>query len=311
MTTEQLLDIVLITFNRAPQFEKTLEMLFAPDSPVRNCDLTILDNKSTDDSLSQLKEYFEGEISRGIIKVIENDENRGFANANNLAIEKASGDFILLLNSDTLVEQNTIDKCMDYMTSAVNADVGALGCKVSLADGSLDKACKRSFPNPANSFYTLFNIHTGSSKADYNITGLDDNGVYEIDCLTGAFMLVRKTTVDDIGLLDDTFFMYGEDIDWCYRIKKAGWKIIYFGEAGIVHYKGASSEVVHYKGASSEDKKTKRRNPKLVYEFYRAMYVFYRKHYTKKYNFLLNIAVYIGIFVLLVKNLLANELKRF
>ena len=110
---------------------------------------------------------------------------------------------------------------MDYMTRAVNADVGALGCKVSLADGSLDKACKRSFPNPANSFYKLFNINTGSSKADYNITGLDDNGVYEIDCLTGAFMLVRKTTIEDIGLLDDTFFMYGEDIDWCYRIKKA------------------------------------------------------------------------------------------
>ena len=221
-----------------------------------------------------MKEYFKKEISRGTIKVIENEENKGFANANNLAIEKSQGDFVLLLNSDTLVEQNTIDKCMDYMTSAVNADVGALGCKVSLADGSLDKACKRSFPNPANSFYKLFNINTGSSKADYNITGLDDNGVYEIDCLTGAFMLVRKTTVDDIGLLDDTFFMYGEDIDWC-------------------------------------DKKTKRRNPKLVYEFYRAMYVFYRKHYTKKYNFLLNIAVYIGIFVLLVKNLLANELKRF
>ena len=236
-------------------------------------EIFLVDNKSTDDSLFQLKEYFKNEISRGTIIVIENDENKGFANANNLAIEKSQGDFVLLLNSDTLVEQNTIDKCMDYMTSAVNADVGALGCKVSLADGSLDKACKRSFPNPANSFYKLFNINTGSSKADYNITGLDDNG----------------------------FFMYGEDIDWCYRIKKAGWKIIYFGEAGIVHYKGASSE----------DKKTKRRNPKLVYEFYRAMYVFYRKHYTKKYNFLLNIAVYIGIFVLLVKNLLVNELKRF
>ena len=272
------LSIIIVNYNTFKLTRDTINSCIS--EPTRyTYEIFLVDNKSTDDSLFQLKKYFESEISRGLIKVIENDENKGFANANNLAIEK----------------------CMDYMTRAVNADVGALGCKVSLADGSLDKACKRSFPNPANSFYKLFNINTGSSKADYNITGLDDNGVYEIDCLTGAFMLVRKTTVDDIGLLDDTFFMYGEDIDWCYRIKKAGWKIIYFGEAGIVHYKGASSE----------DKKTKRRNPKLVYEFYRAMYVFYRKHYTKKYNFLLNIAVYIGIFVLLVKNLISNELKRF
>ncbi len=257
------LSIIIVNYNTFKLTRDTINSCIS--EPTRyTYEIFLVDNKSTDDSLFQLKEYFKKEISRGTIKVIENDENRGFANANNLAIEKASGDFILLLNSDTL-------------------------------------ACKRSFPNPANSFYKLFNINTGSSKADYNLTGLDDNGVYEIDCLTGAFMLVRKTTIEDIGLLDDTFFMYGEDIDWCYRIKKAGWKIIYFGEAGIVHYKGASSE----------DKKTKRRNPKLVYEFYRAMYVFYRKHYTKKYNFLLNIAVYIGIFVLLVKNLLVNELKRF
>ena len=298
--TNTSLSIIIVNYNTFKLTRDTINScIFEPTR--YTYEIFLVDNKSTDDSLSQLKEYFASEISRGIIKVIENDENKGFANANNLAIEKSQGDFVLLLNSDTLVEQNTIDKCMDYMTAGVNADVGALGCKVSLADGSLDKACKRSFPNPVNSFYKLFNINTESSKADYNLTGLDDDGVYEIDCLTGAFMLVRKTTIDDIGLLDDTFFMYGEDIDWCYRIKKAGWKIIYFGEAAIVHYKGASSE----------DEKTKRRNPKLVYEFYRAMYVFYRKHYTKKYNFLLNIAVYIGIFVLLVKNLLANELRRF
>ena len=243
------LSIIIVNYNTFKLTRDTINSCIS--EPTRyTYEIFLVDNKSTDDSLFQLKEYFKKEISRGTIKVIENEENKGFANANNLAIEKSQGDFVLLLNSDTLVEQNTIDKCMDYMTSAVNADVGALGCKVSLADGSLDKACKRSFPNPANSFYKLFNINTGSSKADYNLTGLDDNGVYEIDCLTGAFMLVRN-------------------------------------------------------------KKTKRRNPKLVYEFYRAMYVFYRKHYTKKYNFLLNIAVYIGIFVLLVKNLLANELKRF
>jgi GT2 family glycosyltransferase len=296
--TNKSLSIIIVNYNTFKLTRDTINSCIS--EPTRyTYEIFLVDNKSTDDSLSQLKEYFEGEISRGIIKVIENDENRGFANANNLAIEKASGDFILLLNSDTLVEQNTIDKCMDYMTRAVNADVGALGCKVSLADGSLDKACKRSFPNPANSFYKLFHIKTSSGKDDYNLDNLDDDGVYEIDCLVGAFMLVRRTAIDDVGLLDDTFFMYGEDIDWCYRIKQAGWRIIYFGEA----------EIIHYKGASSEDGETKKRNPKLIYEFYRAMYIFYRKHYTKKYNVFVNIAVYIGIALLLIVNLVKNAFR--
>ena len=106
-------------------------------------EIFLVDNKSTDDSLAKLEDYFKDEISRGILKVIANSSNDGFAKANNLAIEQAEGEYILLLNSDTLIKEATIDKCMDYMTKATNADVGALGCKVSLADGSLDKACKR------------------------------------------------------------------------------------------------------------------------------------------------------------------------
>ena len=292
------LSIVIVNYNTFKLTKETIDSCLAEPTHY-TYEIFLVDNKSTDDSLSRLEDYFKDEINRGILKVIANSANKGFANANNLAIREARGEFVLLLNSDTLVKEATIDKCMDYISQKINADVGALGCKVTLADGSLDKACKRSFPNPANSFYKLFNIKTNSEKDNYNLDNLDDDGVYEIDCLTGAFMLVRKTTIDDIGLLDDTFFMYGEDIDWCYRIKQAGWKIIYFGQ----------SEIIHYKGASSEDKKTKKRNPKLIYEFYRAMYVFYKKHYTKKYNFLVNIVVYIGIFVLLAFNLLRNAFR--
>ena len=292
------LSIIIVNYNTFKLTKETIDSCLAEPTHY-TYEIFLVDNKSTDDSLEKLEEYFKDEISRGILKVIANSSNDGFAKANNLAIEQAKGEYILLLNSDTLVKEATIDKCMDYMSKGVNADVGALGCKVSLADGSLDKACKRSFPNPANSFYKLFNVKTSSGKDDYNLDDLDDDGVYEIDCLVGAFMLVRKTTIDDIGLLDDTFFMYGEDIDWCYRIKQAGWRIVYFGEA----------EIIHYKGASSEDKKTKKRNPKLIYEFYRAMYVFYRKHYTKKYNIFVNIAVYIGIGVLLIFNLIRNALR--
>ena len=292
------LSIIIVNYNTFKLTKETIDSCLAEPTHY-TYEIFLVDNKSTDDSLEKLEEYFKDEISRGIIRVIANSSNDGFAKANNLAIEKAKGECILLLNSDTLIKEATIDKCMDYMTKPTNADIGALGCKVSLADGSLDKACKRSFPNPANSFYKLFNIKTSSGKDDYNLDNLDDNGIYEIDCLVGAFMLVRRTAIDDVGLLDDDFFMYGEDIDWCYRIKQAGWRIVYFGQA----------EIIHYKGASSEDQKTKKRNPKLIYEFYRAMYIFYRKHYTKKYNVFVNIAVYIGIAVLLVFNLAKNALR--
>lgn len=292
------LSIIVVNYNTFKLTKETIDSCLAEPTNY-TYEIFLVDNKSTDDSLQMLEDYFRDETERGIVKIIPNHANEGFAKANNLAIEQASGDFILLLNSDTLMKQSTIDRCMDYITKGSNADIGALGCKVSLADGSLDKACKRSFPNPTNSFYKLFNIKTNSERDDYNLDDLDDDGVYEIDCLTGAFMLVRRTTIDDIGLLDDTFFMYGEDIDWCYRIKKAGWRIVYFGQA----------EIIHYKGASSEDAKTKKRNPKLIYEFYRAMYIFYRKHYTKEYNVFVNIAVYIGIGVLLAFNLLRNAFR--
>ncbi len=298
------LSIIIVNYNTYKLTKNTIDSCLA-EPTFYPYEIFLVDNRSTDDSLDKLKDYFSNEISRGIIHVIANSKNEGFAKANNLAIKKSKGDYILLLNSDTLLKQNTIDKCMDYMVDLKNADVGALGCKVSLANGELDKACKRSFPNPVNSFYKLFGFNSSSSKNNYNLDYLDDNGVYEIDCLVGAFMLVRKSTIDDIGLLDEDYFMYGEDIDWCYRIKKAGWRIIYFGEAEILHYKGGTS-----KGVSSKDLTNRKKNPKLIYHFYKSMYIFYSKHYTNEYLVFTNIIVYLGIFSLLIFKLILNSFKK-
>ena len=124
---------------------------------------------------------------------------------------------------------------------------------------------------------------------------LPDDEVYEIDCLTGAFMFIRKDALDEIGFLDETFFMYGEDIDLCFRIKEAGWKIVYYGKSKITHLKGASS---------------KKQKSKLIYEFYRAMYIYYKKHHAGESFFLTNIVVYIGIFVLCVLKLFLNLFKK-
>lgn len=299
------LSIIIVNYNTYKLTRDTINSCLA-EPTFYPYEIFLVDNCSTDDSLYKLKEYFTKEISSGIIHIIANSKNEGFAKANNLAINQANGRYILLLNSDTILKQGTIDKCMDYMVDLKHADVGALGCKVSLANGDLDKACKRSFPNPTNSFYKLFGIKAKDSKKDdYNLDDLDDDGIYEIDCLVGAFMLVRKTTIDDVGSLDMDYFMYGEDIDWCYRIKVAGWKIIYYGEAEIIHYKGGSSN-----GVSSIDLTNKKKNPKLIYHFYKSMNIFYKKHYTKKYSVIMNVLVYVGIYSLMISNLISNLFKK-
>ena len=176
-----------------------------------------------------------------------------------------------------------------------NNDVGASGCRVLLENGELDKACKRSFPNVKNSFFRLFHIPKNSKDDNYNLDNLPDDEIYEIDCLTGAFMFIRKEAFDEIGFLDETFFMYGEDIDMCFRIKQAGWKIVYYGKSKITHFKGASS---------------KKQKSKLIYEFYRAMYIYYKKHHANESSFIVNIIVYIGIAILCILKLFLNIFKK-
>ena len=250
-------------------------------------EIFVVDNDSADDSLKKLKYYF-NEYSN--VKFIKADENRGFAAGNNLAIKQTRGRYVLLLNSDTVVCKDTLNEIYDYMEN--HKDVGAVGCQVLLENHELDKACKRTFPNPRNSFYRLFHIKTDSEENNYNLDDKDDDGIHEVDCLTGAFMFIRR---EALQYLDETFFMYGEDIDLCYRIKESGWKIVYFGKAKIIHYKGASS---------------KKQKSKLIYEFYRAMYIYYRKHQAQNYSYLTNLMVYLGIAVLCLLKLFVNVFKR-
>lgn len=280
------LSIIIVNYNTFDLTKNTLLSILKYNYPF-TVEIIVLDNNSTDNSLQNLKNYFE----ETPIKFLKANENRGFASGNNIAIKKASGRYILLLNSDTEVKEKTLENIYKYMEE--NSSVGATGCKVLLENGELDKACKRSFPNPKNSFQRLFHIKTKNN--DYNLDHLDDNGIYEIDCLTGAFMLIRREALNDSGLLDETFFMYGEDIDLCYRIKEKGWKIVYYGKSEIVHYKGGSS---------------KRRNFKLVYEFYRAMYIYYRKHQWNNNSIFLNLAVVLGISLLCFLKLFLNLFKR-
>ena len=281
------LSVVIVNYQTFEMTRNTINSILEYSYPF-SYEIIVVDNASSDDSLYKLEEYFKDKV-----KFIASSENNGFAAGNNHALREVDSDYVLLLNSDTIVWENTLENIYDYMEK--HHDVGACGCRVRLEDGILDKACKRSFPNVKNSFFRLFHIPTNSKDDNYNLTDLPDDGIYEIDCLTGAFMFMRKNALDQVGLLDETFFMYGEDIDLCYRIKEGGWKIVYYGKSSITHLKGASS---------------KKQKNKLIYEFYRAMYIYYKKHHAKESFFLTNLVVYIGIAVLCILKLFLNLFKK-
>lgn len=281
------LSVVIVNYQTFDLTRDTINSILEYDYPF-SYEIFVVDNASSDDSLARLQEYFKDKV-----KFIASKENNGFAAGNNQALRQATGKYQLLLNSDTVVWQDTLADIYSYMEK--HTDVGACGCRVLLENGELDMACKRSFPNVKNSFFRLFHIPTKSKDDNYNLTDLADDGVYEIDCLTGAFMFMRKDALDRVGLLDETFFMYGEDIDLCYRIKHGGWKIVYYGKSKITHFKGASSKKQKYK---------------LIYEFYRAMYIYYKKHHAGESIFIVNWVVYLGIALLCCLKLFLNIFKK-
>ncbi|MGN7169713.1 glycosyltransferase family 2 protein [Paenibacillus cellulositrophicus] len=269
------LSILIVNYNTCQLTVDCLRSVFASETDF-TYEVIVIDNNSSDDSIETIRDEFPQ------VKVIANKDNTGFAKANNQGMEAAKGRYILLLNSDTVIQKDTLQTMIAFMDEHPKA--GASGCKIILPDGSLDKACKRGFPTPSASFYYAF----GFSKLfpdnprfnQYQLGHLDPDQAYPVDCLVGAFMLVRRGVLESVGGLDETFFMYGEDIDWCYRIKQAGWDIHYYPKTTIVHYKGGSA---------------RRRPYKIIYEFHRAMIVFHRKHYRKQYNVLTNSLIYMGV----------------
>jgi GT2 family glycosyltransferase len=282
------LSILIVNYNTC---ELTIECLRSTllSSTSYEYEIIVVDNSSKDNSVFEIKKHFPH------IHLIENTHNVGFSKANNQAMNLATGRYVLLLNSDTIVQTSTIQTMMDFMENHNN--VGASGCKIVLPDGSLDKACKRGFPTPRASFYYAFGFSRLFPNVpyfnEYQLGYLDADEEYPVDCLVGAFMLVRRAAIDQVGKLDEEFFMYGEDIDWCYRIKQAGWDIYYYPRTSIVHFKGASS----------------RRKPyKIIYEFHRAMYLFHKKHYKNKYLWVVNILVYAGIALKFFMSLMKNKL---
>ncbi|MBL4624470.1 MAG: glycosyltransferase family 2 protein, partial [Flavobacteriales bacterium] len=231
------------------------------------------------------------------VKLIDSKENLGFSKGNNLAINQAGGEYVLLLNPDTVVEENTFSKVIQYMDS--NADVGGLGVKMIDGKGIFLPESKRGLPTPEVAFYKIFGLSTlfPTSKkfGAYHLTYLDKDQTHEVDILSGAFMLMRKEALNNVGLLDESFFMYGEDIDLSYRIQQSGYKNVYYSETQIIHYKGES---------------TKKTSVNYVFVFYKAMIIFAQKHFTNSnagtFALIINLAIYFRATLALIKRLVTQ-----
>lgn len=230
----------------------------------------VVDNRSSDNTATMVRQEFPA------VTCIESDRNGGYAYANNiglnmlLARRETTGElsrYVLLLNPDTLLPPGTLSAMVAFLDD--NPDAAVAGPRLIRPDGSLDLACRRSFPSPEVSLYRMVGLSRLFPRhrrfARYNLTYLDPNDIVEVDSVVGAFMLLRSNILDEVGLLDEDFFMYGEDLDWAYRIKQHGWKVLYNGTVQAIHYKGASS---------------RQRSTQSTIEFYRAMLTFFRKHYS-------------------------------
>jgi len=234
-------------------------------SAIKNleAEVWVVDNNSVDGSVPMVKEQFPQ------AKLIANKDNVGFSKANNQAIKKANGEYVLLLNPDTVVEEDTFEKVVKFMDSHPKA--GGLGVKMIDGKGNYLPESKRGIPTPEVSFYKIFGLTRLFPKskkfAKYYMGHIDKEKTAQVEILSGAFMMLRKKVLDEIGLLDETFFMYGEDIDLSYRILKAGYENYYFADTTIVHYKGES---------------TKKGSLNYVYVFYNAMMIFVQKHFAKQ-----------------------------
>lgn len=238
----------------------------------------VVDNNSIDNSVEMVRAKFPE------FQLIANKDNRGFSKANNQAIEISKGEYVLLLNPDTVVEEDTFEKVVDFMDKHPQA--GGLGVRMLDGKGKFLPESKRGLPTPTVAFYKIFGLSKIFPKSkrfgQYHLGHLSEFETNEIDILSGAFMLMRHDTLKKVGLLDEAFFMYGEDIDLSYRIVKGGYKNYYFPETRIIHYKGES---------------TKKSSVNYVFVFYRAMVIFAEKHFSQKnaklFSFLINMAIYL------------------
>ena len=277
------LAIIIVNYNVCDLLRECLRSVYASQGDF-NFQVCVVDNNSKDDSVNMVREEFPQ------AELVANEENVGYPAANNQGLRhlgatadnpKQSPKYSLLLNPDTEVPADAFSYLIGYLDE--NPDVAVVGPKLIMLDGKLDKACRRSFPSPEISAYRMLGLSrlfpNSRRFGRYNMTYLPEDELAEVDSVVGAFMMVRGEAISQVGLLDDRFWMYGEDLDWAKRMKDAGWRVVYNPEVTVLHVKRASS----------------RQNQRAQIEFYRAMLIFYYKHYRQNTSVLLHWLILLGI----------------
>jgi N-acetylglucosaminyl-diphospho-decaprenol L-rhamnosyltransferase len=296
---EPYLSIIMVSYNTCAILRQSLHALLASRTDF-SFEVWVVDNASADGSAEMVAQDFGADVR---LHLIRSPRNGGYAAGNNLALaalnrrssaSPAGADgasfapahldvpFVLLLNPDTIVPATALQQMVEFMQE--HPDVAIVGPKMVRPDGRLDLACRRGFPTPLNSFYKLTGLAGIFKKskrfAGYNVTYADPDSLTEVDSVMGAFMMLRSAAINQIGFLDEAYFMYGEDLDWAYRIKQRGWRVFYNPAVKVIHYKGESS---------------RQRSYAMILQFYRSMRIFYRKHYAARTFFALNWLVQAGI----------------
>lgn len=280
------LSIIIVNFNIKDFLEQALLSI---QKATRNIEteIFVVDNASQDGSVALIREKFPD------VKLIVNTKNVGFAKANNQALKLARGKNIALINNDTIVQEDTFGHLFQFLDK--HPEAGMVGCKILNPDGSLQLACRRSAPSP----WVAFTKATGLSQlfpgsrlfGRYNLTYLDPDETYEVEAISGSFMLLRRETFEAVGFLDETFFMYGEDLDWCHRIREAGWKIFYVHDTAIIHFKGESSKTSGFDH---------------IRIFYQAMRLYVAKYYHSRF---FQFFLMLGIFLRAVPSVFSKFFK--
>jgi GT2 family glycosyltransferase len=279
------LGIVILNWNTRDYLRRSLQTVLASEGEF-SYRVIVVDNASSDDSADMVRREFPQ------VELIVSPVNGGYPYGNNLGLRalgyRAAGNvaadsprYALLLNPDTEVPPNGLYNMVKFMDS--RPEVGVAGPKLVLLDGSLDKACRRGFPTIAVSAYHFLGLAKLFPKSPrfgrYNMTFAHPDDELEVDSVVGAYMQVRRECIERVGLLDEAFFMYGEDLDWAFRIKHAGWKVVYHPGVIVRHVKKAAS----------------RQSKRAQFEFWRAMLIFYRKHYRASTPLWLHSLVMLGL----------------
>ncbi len=282
------LSIIIVSFNAKKYLQECLESINKNVSSSISYEIIVVDNASSDGSAEMVKKVFPK------ITLVEN-ENEGFAKANNKGVSIAKGEYLLFLNPDTIVYKKTIEGMYDFMQD--HKDCGAATCRVVMANGQLDYASHRGFPTPWNSFCYFSGLtklfpHTRFFSG-YTMGYKDVHTIHKIDALAGAFMFTRREAGEAVNWWDADYFFNGEDIDFCYRLTEKKWRIYYVPTYSILHYAGISGGTKeHSQELTTANRETKIRTQKTRFN---AMRLFYTKHYKKKYPLFLTWLVFKAI----------------